>query len=320
MMHPGRVPCLCLTLLTLGLGGPAAALELAWPDDAEPVLRHSQTVVGFRIATGAFDGRANPSRMVDGTLIEEIWRLPGAEQDPATLALWVRDQLLEQGYEIGFSCADKICGGFDFRFAFLIAEGPDMYVDLGNFQYLTAQRAHDPATDGAETGAEDLAITLSQGGQAGYVHIAQIHSGAARPAPPALAITPGAAAQGRDLAAQLLADGHAVLEDLTFDSGASALSGDRYESLAALAAWLAQNSLRRVVLVGHTDASGSQETNEALSKARAETVRRALITGYGVVADQVTAAGVGYLAPRAANNTAIGRETNRRVEVVVLAE
>jgi len=54
----------------------------------------------------------------------------------------------------------------------------------------------------------------------------------------------------------------------------------------------------------------------ALGKARAEAVRKALIAK-GVPQGQVSAAGVGYLAPRATNLTPEGRAENRRVEVVL---
>jgi OOP family OmpA-OmpF porin len=94
--------------------------------------------------------------------------------------------------------------------------------------------------------------------------------------------------------------------------------GHAYPSLVALAAFLAENPARRVVLVGHTDAEGGRDSNIALSEARAEAVRRHLIDVLGVNPAQLDAAGIGYLAPRATNETAGGREANRRVEVVLL--
>ena len=311
MMHFGRVPRFCLAFLALACALPAAALELAWPLGAERVLSSTEPVSGFRIATGVFDGRDVPNRLVDGTLTEDIWRLSGEDRDTARLVPLMRDQLRAQGYEMGFSCTDRDCGGFDFRFALPIAEAPEMHVDLGAFHYLTARLQ-------TADGPQDVAITLSQGGQAGYVHIARIGAHTANTAPlmPTMDTTDPASAG--DLITRLLSDGRAVMDDLTFGSGASALSGNRYQSLVALAAWLAEDQGRRVALVGHTDASGSQTANAALSQARAEAVRRALVTDHGTVAEQVTAAGVGYLVPRATNSTPDGREVNRRVEVVLL--
>ncbi len=70
--------------------------------------------------------------------------------------------------------------------------------------------------------------------------------------------------------------------------------------------------------MGHTDAVGNLETNIALSRARAEAVRLYLIERLDVDPGQVSATGIGYLAPRATNETEDGRETNRRVEAVLL--
>jgi OOP family OmpA-OmpF porin len=72
-----------------------------------------------------------------------------------------------------------------------------------------------------------------------------------------------------------------------------------------------------VALVGHTDALGSLAGNTDLSRARAVSVRERLIAEYAVPAAQLTAEGVGYLAPRATNQTEDGRARNRRVEAIV---
>jgi outer membrane protein OmpA-like peptidoglycan-associated protein len=70
---------------------------------------------------------------------------------------------------------------------------------------------------------------------------------------------------------------------------------------------------------GHTDSTGSDEFNQALSEQRANTVRGYLIQ-QGLSADAVTARGFGKTAPVADNSTAAGRQKNRRVELVVSGE
>jgi OOP family OmpA-OmpF porin len=311
------MPRRLLIALACTLAPPVAAADLTWPAEAERLLTQTSDVAGFRIATGSHDGDSIPTRTQDGTLIQEIWRLTGDGGEPARVMVALRDQLSAQGYQIGFSCADTVCGGFDFRFGLPIAPGPEMFVDLGDFHYLTARRR-------GPTGVDDLAITVSRGGQAGYVHLARVTSGPARAAPvrradPAPDTAAPDAAPQDGLIDQLVATGRAVLEDLSFRTGASALSGEAYESLITLAAWLAEDRDRRVALVGHTDASGSQEANAALSLARAQSVRGALVTDHATAPEQVAAAGVGFLAPRAPNTTPAGREANRRVEVVLIA-
>ena len=84
-----------------------------------------------------------------------------------------------------------------------------------------------------------------------------------------------------------------------------------------MAAWLKAHPDLRVTLVGHTDATGTLAGNVALSRQRAAAVRDWLIRHFGTDAAQLDAQGAGYLAPRASNQTAEGRQKNRRVEVML---
>ena len=122
---------------------------------------------------------------------------------------------------------------------------------------------------------------------------------------------------GGSLAQQLGQSGRAILADLSFETGASELQDIPFESLTQLAQYLTENPERKVALVGHTDSSGSLEANIALSKRRATAVMDRLIADYGVDPAQIAAEGMGYLAPVASNLTQTGRDTNRRVEVII---
>ena len=76
----------------------------------------------------------------------------------------------------------------------------------------------------------------------------------------------------------------------------------------------------RIALVGHTDTVGSLDGNIALSVSRARSVRQRLIDAYGIAPERLQSQGMGFLAPYTSNTTEEGREANRRVEAVVLAE
>ena len=76
----------------------------------------------------------------------------------------------------------------------------------------------------------------------------------------------------------------------------------------------------RIALVGHTDNIGGLDGNIALSVSRAQAVRERLITQYAISPDRLEARGMGYLSPHTTNTTEAGREANRRVEAVVLAQ
>ncbi len=97
-----------------------------------------------------------------------------------------------------------------------------------------------------------------------------------------------------------------VLSGLTFSTGSAELADGDVPALSDLAAFLAADPNRRIVLVGHTDAEGSLDGNVALSRKRAASVMERLINGYGVDAAQLSADGVGYLSPLAGNATARG--------------
>ena len=117
-----------------------------------------------------------------------------------------------------------------------------------------------------------------------------------------------------------MANGHVVLGDLDFGSGADTLGLGPYGSLAALAAFLADNPGIRIALVGHTDSIGALDQNIALSKRRAVAVRMRLIDSHGAAPDRIDAEGMGYLAPVASNLTEPGRLANRRVEAILLSD
>jgi outer membrane protein OmpA-like peptidoglycan-associated protein len=75
---------------------------------------------------------------------------------------------------------------------------------------------------------------------------------------------------------------------------------------------------RELVIVGHTDAVGSESYNQDLSERRASSAADYLI-GEGVSPDMVTTVGKGELEPVASNETAYGRQQNRRVEIAIYA-
>jgi outer membrane protein OmpA-like peptidoglycan-associated protein len=82
---------------------------------------------------------------------------------------------------------------------------------------------------------------------------------------------------------------------------------------------LQEQSHLTIRIEGHTDSSGSAETNRQLSQQRAEAVLRALAER-GVSAARMTAAGLGASAPLADNATAQGRRENRRVEIYAIRD
>jgi len=82
---------------------------------------------------------------------------------------------------------------------------------------------------------------------------------------------------------------------------------------------LAAHPALRLEIEGHTDSVGSDALNQTLSQKRADAVLAYLIQ-QGVPAAAASAAGFGKNRPVASNETAEGRQLNRRVELVVSGE
>jgi outer membrane protein OmpA-like peptidoglycan-associated protein len=107
------------------------------------------------------------------------------------------------------------------------------------------------------------------------------------------------------------------LSDILFEIGQPKLAPGARDNLVKVGSILTAYPDRQISIEGHTDSVGSDESNQQLSEARAQTVRKTLIEA-GVKADRVKAAGFGKSKPIASNSTPQGRQQNRRVEVVVL--
>jgi OmpA family len=86
-------------------------------------------------------------------------------------------------------------------------------------------------------------------------------------------------------------------------------------SLDRLADYLQAHPQTHILIEGHTDSRGSEDYNEALSARRAQAVAAALISR-GVSPEAVQTRGLGKSYPVATNDTAAGRQQNRRVEIV----
>jgi len=107
--------------------------------------------------------------------------------------------------------------------------------------------------------------------------------------------------------------------DVLFATGRAEVAAGGMRSIDKLAEWLKKNPTRNLLIEGHTDNTGSEDLNMKLSQQRAEAVRDQLVSR-GVGADRITTKGYGPKYPVVANDSASGRQQNRRVEVVVLNE
>jgi outer membrane protein OmpA-like peptidoglycan-associated protein len=109
------------------------------------------------------------------------------------------------------------------------------------------------------------------------------------------------------------------LSDVLFDSGKSTLRAGTREKLAKLSGIVLAYPGLRLAIEGNTDSVGSDAMNQQLSEQRANSVRDYL-ANENIPAASMTSQGLGKTQPVASNDTAEGRQQNRRVELIVSGE
>ncbi|RUO77843.1 OmpA family protein [Idiomarina seosinensis] len=105
--------------------------------------------------------------------------------------------------------------------------------------------------------------------------------------------------------------------NITFATDSASISQNFYPVLNDVAKVLKKYEKTTMMVEGHTDSTGAAEYNQQLSLNRAMAVRNYL-TGNGVDQRRLTTYGYGESQPIADNNTASGREQNRRVELKII--
>jgi len=107
-----------------------------------------------------------------------------------------------------------------------------------------------------------------------------------------------------------------TLGDVLFDTGKAELKSGAATNLAKLASFLNQYQDRSVLIEGHTDSVGNEDYNLGLSQRRADSVKGWLMN-QGVNSGRLVTTGKGESSPVAGNDSASGRQLNRRVEVII---
>ncbi|MGH6912423.1 MAG: OmpA family protein, partial [Geminicoccales bacterium] len=106
------------------------------------------------------------------------------------------------------------------------------------------------------------------------------------------------------------------LGDVLFEFGKADLLPGAMLEVQPLVEYMRTHPDSRAVIEGHTDNVGSSTSNRELSQARADAVRN-LLLAQGIAPERVSASGLGESFPVASNDSAAGRQQNRRVEIQV---
>jgi outer membrane protein OmpA-like peptidoglycan-associated protein len=177
--------------------------------------------------------------------------------------------------------------------------------------------------------ATAAAVVQQQAAQAAAAAAARDRAAAEVEAQKARQAAAEAEAEKAQLRAQLLAQLNSILQtrdsarglivnmsDVLFDTGSYTLKPGAREKLAKISGIVLAHPGLTLQIEGHTDSVGGDDFNQQLSERRADSVRD-FLAEQGVVPSSITARGFGKMQPVASNDTAEGRQRNRRVELVV---
>lgn len=296
-----------IALCTLLAAHAAGAQDLTLPQGARALSERIQKLDSYDLPVGIYADGVIPTETLEGRVEKRTWRVGVGSKTTLQVFAPLRDQLVEEGYDILLECEAKSCGGFDFRFGTEVVPGPDMYVAIRDYRFLSARRGNDA-----------LSLLVSRDPPDAYLQIIRVMPEDAPQVSSQSVVPKEVVPEVEPQSAQLIEDGHLILSDLEFETGAAALGNGPFASLSELAQTLRDNPDMRIVLVGHTDNVGALDANVELSKRRAEAVKSRLVERYEIAAERLGAEGIGFLSPIAANTSTQGREANRRVEAVLL--
>ncbi len=121
---------------------------------------------------------------------------------------------------------------------------------------------------------------------------------------------------GVDLRRKLIAEGKISTNGILFDSGSDNIKPESMGIILQISQVLQQENGMNLKIVGHTDADGADDTNMKLSKARAESVKKALVSIYSIDDSRLSTEGKGESEPVSDNSSTDGKAQNRRVEFI----
>jgi outer membrane protein OmpA-like peptidoglycan-associated protein len=124
------------------------------------------------------------------------------------------------------------------------------------------------------------------------------------------------AAGGKKLYDALTEKGRVATQGIYFDTGSDRLRPESTPTLKEIAQMLKEHPDLKLTIEGHTDNVGNAQANHDLSHKRAAAVKAFLVTTHGVEESRLASTGYGDKKPAASNDTAEGRQQNRRVELV----
>ena len=284
--------------------------------DGQQVLDFNSYTLPVGPAVKDSEGQRVPSEKIslEGKITRTLYRGP-KERSTLEIQRNFQSALESAGFEILYTCGGKDCGNL-FHWVF--------YKDK-------EQRILSTKTSGSAFDIpQDLRYVAAKG-KAGNrtVHVSVLvafDAGFSKLSKQAVTLVEVIESEAMDtgmvtidaeaMAEGIDATGHIAIYGVYFDTNSAEIKAESSPTLTEISRLLTDRPSLKLLVVGHTDNQGDYDYNMGLSGRRAEAVARALSDQHGIDGGRLRSAGVGFLAPVASNDTAAGREKNRRVELV----
>jgi len=257
----------------------------------------------FSIPIGKFDKKTNAFPMLDVT--GDLTRITYITNKVSTLKIYHNyvSALTKEGFETVFSCQKDECGK---KRAEIQALGDKLAIKSVSNYFRAPRYQVMKNTVNEQTTYVAFFIGNYQGDS-------RIQLVVARTEP----LVTGLIKMNSDkVLEQLEQKGKASIYGVLFDYDKATIKAESEQALNIIAEVMKKNKKLSLYVVGHTDDKGSPAYNLNLSKRRADAVVNALIADYGVAKARLLAQGAGPYSPVATNKNDLGRELNRRVELV----
>jgi OmpA-OmpF porin, OOP family len=270
---------------------------------------------------------------LEGTLTRLVYVLP-ENRSPLEVLRNYQDVVEQAGGEVVFECKKEECGGNvqygadrgggDMTFTQYFFYDDDLDVqdfsnascavtsDMTDLRYFTARIPRDTgdayATVQTFQMLDDLYCKALNGRTIAIVHVLE----------PKERDKKMVVVEAEEMEESLTVTGQVALYGIFFDFDKADIKPDSEPTLKEIAKLLTDEPGLAVAVVGHTDNKGAFGYNIELSAKRAEAVKQALVSQYGIEGGRLTAAGAGMMAPVTSNDSEEGRAKNRRVGLVKL--
>lgn len=287
----------------------AAQPAIGPPDDARLIASESEDFVTYPLITeriaqrGGINGNISATMTVEGALVRARYEF-SESATPEDVIGGYEKRLGSAGFDVLYDCSAQACGPTFVRASPGYRAKANVFdAPLADQHYLAARR-----TDGGT----DTYVALQVVSHANERVTGQLDTLRVKPRE-----VSAISVNAEQMANALDTKGRVALYGIYFNTDSDQIKPESDPTLDQIAKLMRDRPGLRLLVVGHTDNTGSFDYNIDLSTRRAKAVVATLAEDHGVSSVRLKPWGVGYTVPRASNDSDVGQAQNRRVELVL---